>query len=83
MKTALQLPNGRSREDAIDLLAAYDSRVFGGYKNQVIAAREKLALRCGMGVRDLRRWLADTEEQAEAEIDEMVYRAEMRAEGSW
>ena len=51
------LPNGTRRETAQRLLDSYDSRVRGGYRNQQIAARESLARRCGMGVRELRRWL--------------------------
>lgn len=58
------LPNGLPLREAERLLALYDSRVRGGYKNQVIAARETLTLRCGMGVRELRRWLEEEENKA-------------------
>lgn len=57
--TAATLPNGCSRETAERSLAMYDVRVSGGYKNQVIAARNTVRARTGMGVRDLRRWLAE------------------------
>lgn len=56
--TAESLPNGTPRDLAERRLAMYDMRVQGGYKNQVIAEREALARQCGMGVRELRRWLA-------------------------
>lgn len=57
--TGAVLPNGLPRESAERYLALYDARTHAGYKNQVIAARESLARFCGMGVRDLRRWLAE------------------------
>lgn len=58
---AKTLPNGLARDEALRLLALYDARVSGGYRNQVIAARDTLARRCGMGVRELRKWLAENE----------------------
>lgn len=54
------LPNGLPRADAVRLLADYDLRRKHGYKNQEIAVRAKLARRCGMGVRDLRKFLRET-----------------------
>lgn len=52
------LPCGRPREMAERALAMYDARRQGGYKNQQIAAREQVRRVSGMGVRDLRKWLA-------------------------
>lgn len=55
--TIATLPNGCRQDRAERLLAAYDSRMRGGYKNQQIAARQQLKHATGMGVRELRRWL--------------------------
>lgn len=46
-----------SRERAEAVLLAYDYRRKGGYKNQVIAARDQVKMTTGLGVRDLRAWL--------------------------
>lgn len=53
------LPNGCTLERAERLLAAYDSRMRGGYRNQQIAARDSLRFATGMTVRQLREWLRD------------------------
>lgn len=60
MTGAETLPNGCSRDRAERLLAVYDMRVRGGYKNQVVSARVTLRRATGMGVRALRRWLAES-----------------------
>lgn len=54
---------GRGR--AVELLALYDARVRGGYANQQIAARERVARITGMTVRDLRRWLRENPDNEE------------------
>jgi hypothetical protein len=56
------LPNGCPRELAEDKLEMYEIRKMGGYKNQVIAARNSVRYTTGMNVRDLRRWLAENPE---------------------
>jgi len=53
------LPNGCDRQRAEAVLALYDARRRGGYANQVIAERANVKRVTGMGVRELRRWLAD------------------------
>ena len=55
----MSLPNGRSREAAESALALYDARARGGYKNQQIAARDRVRSVSGMGVRELRTWLKE------------------------
>jgi hypothetical protein len=60
------LPNGCSRESATKILALYDLRREGGYKNQQIDARHRVRLRSGMTVRDLRRWLAENPAEEDA-----------------
>lgn len=55
------LPNGCSRGRAERLLVIYDGYRTYGYKNQQIAAGSSLRRACGMGVRDLRRWLLENQ----------------------
>lgn len=55
------LPNGLLRAEAKRLLRGYDEKRKHAYKNQEIAARETLRMRCGMGVRDLRKWLREND----------------------
>ena len=57
--TTQVLPNGCSREHAESRLATYDMRKRGGYKNQIIVAREMVKMSTGMTVRELRKWLAE------------------------
>lgn len=52
------LPNGCSRQRAEALLSLYDQRARGGYKNQAIAEAGRVKRGTGMGVRELRKWLA-------------------------
>jgi len=58
-RTSAKLPNGCDRQRAETALALYDARRRGGYANQVIAERANVKRVTGMGVRELRRWLAD------------------------
>lgn len=61
------LPNGARRDAAERALALYDARAAGGYKNQQIAARQAVKSRSGMGVRELRKWLAENPPAGDAE----------------
>lgn len=55
----MKLPNGTDRASAQRYLDLYDMRRRGGYKNQIIAARNQATVMTGMTIRDLRKWLRD------------------------
>lgn len=51
------LPNGCTVQRAREVLGDYDMRKQYGYKNQAIAARQRVKFVTAMNVRDLRKWL--------------------------
>jgi hypothetical protein len=59
----MKITDSTTYEMAINSLAKYDMRRNGGYKNQIIAERDSIQRLFGVGVRELRRMIAEYEGQ--------------------